>query len=123
MSKSAKVGQKKPGGGGGGGGGKGKVRLKVRPLPKLPDKQRPAGEQKKYLVSQGAQVERGNNDGETPLIAASGHGHLDVVPYLMSKQAQRKEASPKVLPGMGDGVWKCFRGVHRDGINEFESLY
>lgn len=50
MSKSAKVGQKKPGGGGkggGGGGGGGKGKMKVRPLPKLPDKQRPAGEQKK----------------------------------------------------------------------------
>ena len=49
----------------------------------------------RYLVSQGAQVERCDNDGDTPLIVASRKGHLDVVRYLKREQAQRKTASPE----------------------------
>ena len=41
-----------------------------------------------YLVSQGAQVERGNNANRTPLHHASSNGHLEVIQYLVTQGAQ-----------------------------------
>eukprot|EP00057_Strongylocentrotus_purpuratus_P008956 XP_011663430.1 PREDICTED: uncharacterized protein LOC105437936 [Strongylocentrotus purpuratus] len=42
----------------------------------------------RYLISQGAQMNKGNNDGRTALHIASHKGHLDVTKYLISRGAE-----------------------------------
>ena len=43
----------------------------------------------KYLISQGAEVNKGDNDGRTALpCSASQEGHLDVTKYLISQGAE-----------------------------------
>ena len=42
----------------------------------------------KYLISEGAEVNRGDNDGWTALHLAAQEGHLDVTKYLISQGAE-----------------------------------
>ena len=65
----------------------------------------------KYLISQGAEVNRGDNDGRTALHFAAQEGHLDVTKYLISQGAE-------VNKGDNDG-WTafhacCFQDGHLD---------
>ena len=45
----------------------------------------------KYLISQGANLIRGDNVGRTALRSAAFHGHLNVTKYLISQGAEVNE--------------------------------
>ena len=47
----------------------------------------------KYLISQGANPNSVDNDGETPMYSASQQGHLDVVECLVNAGANVKRAT------------------------------
>ena len=46
----------------------------------------------RYLVEQGADMEKGDIGGWTPLMTASARGHLDVARYLLEQGANRDKA-------------------------------
>ena len=45
----------------------------------------------KFLIGQGAEVDRGDNKGETALVAASKKGKEEIVRFLESKGAKKSE--------------------------------
>ena len=47
----------------------------------------------RYLVEQGADIEKADRDNQTPLIWASYYGHLEVVRYLLEQGADRDKAN------------------------------
>ena len=47
----------------------------------------------RYLVEQGADVEKVDDEGNTPLIYASDHGHLEAVQYLLEQGADRDKTA------------------------------
>ena len=47
----------------------------------------------RYLVEQGADMEKADRNGDTPLIYASYNGHVDVVRYLLDHGADRDKAN------------------------------
>ena len=45
-----------------------------------------------YLVEQGADMEKGNRSGHSPLFYASAYGHLELTRYLLEQGANRDKA-------------------------------
>ena len=52
----------------------------------------------RYLVEQGADMEKVDIDGDSPLIGASVWGHLNVVRYLLEQGANRDKANNGCFP-------------------------
>ena len=66
------------------------------------------------LVEQGADVEKTDKDGNTPIIDASHNGHLRVVCYLLEQGANREKA--------GNGGWTSLHHAAAQGHLEITKL-
>ena len=73
------------------------------------------------VVEQGADKDKGNSDGNTPLLIASGHGHLDVVQYLVEQGASLDKANDSgwtpLISAASSGHLKVARSLLEQGAD------